>query len=278
MSILKGRKPAWKRIFGALLLILFLLSASSYAIRLKKIYTGELIANIPDPTEYPVMGVDVSRYQGNINWPMLAAQDVKFAFIKATEGSSYQDPCFYDNWQDVSKTEIYAGAYHFFSFESSGRTQALNYIQTVGELSNHLPPVVDLEFYGNYTTDPLSKKETRMILDELLDTLEAYYQVKPIIYTTTKAYCSYLLGGYGTYPLWIRNTYQKPIVNWKFWQYSDEGKLEGYDGIQQDHTEMYIDLNVYHASFDEFLKEFSLSEKQESMIDKDTRETKETPT
>ena len=252
-----------------------------YAIRLKKIYNGEIIANIPDPEKYPVMGVDVSRYQGKIDWSVIASQKVTFAFNKATEGSSHQDPCFAENWQEVKKTNIYSGAYHFFSFESSGETQAQNFIQTVGDLENtNLPPVVDLEFYGDYSDSPLSRKETQEILDALLKQLEEYYHVKPIIYTTTKAYYHYMLGGgYSDYPLWFRNTYQEPFVNWSFWQYSDKGKLNGYDGVQQDCREMCIDLNVYHSSYESFLEEFSLPEVTTETLDHtDEKEEKESKT
>lgn len=236
-----------------------IIAGGAFAIRLKKIYNREIIANIPDPEKYPVMGVDVSRYQGNIDWSVLASQNVTFAFIKATEGSSFQDICFAENWKEVKKTDIYAGAYHFFSFESSGETQAQNFIDTVGELDGNLPPVVDFEFYGEYASSPLPKQETREILDTLLEKLEEHYHVKPIIYITAKTYYYYILGGgYGDYPLWMRDTYTEPLTRWNFWQYSDEGKLDGYDGIQADHTEMYIDLNVYHDSYENFLQEFSL--------------------
>ena len=266
--MLKGRKIAYGRIIGLLLTAVIVFGGVPYAVRLKKIYNREIIANIPDPQKYPVMGVDVSRYQGNIDWSVIASQNVTFAFIKATEGSSHQDPCFTENWNAVQNTNIYAGAYHFFSYESSGETQAQNFIDTVGDLSNtNLPPVIDLEFYGDYSNSPLSRKETQEILNTLLTRLENYYHVKPIIYTTTKAYYHYLLGGgYGDYPLWFRNTYQEPVVNWSFWQYSDEGKLAGYDGIQTDHTEMFIDLNVYHSSYESFLEEFSLPETRQETL------------
>ena len=119
--------------------------------------------------------------------------------------------------------------------------------------------------YGSYTDEPLSKSETHSILDALLDALEDYYGVKPIIYTTPRAYYSYILGGhYGDYPLWIREVHTKPFVRWRFWQYSDQGKLEGYDGLQDDQTEMCIDLNVYCGSMKEFLTEFDLPEREES--------------
>lgn len=261
---MKGRRIAYKRIFFCIVVPVLLIFGISKAIWLKKVYSGEIIANVPDPEEYPVMGVDVSRYQGNIDWDTIAAQNVTFAFIKATEGSSHFDPCFAYNWKEARNSGIYVGAYHFFSFESSGETQARNFIDTVGTLNGALPPVVDLEFYGDYTAKPLPKKETRQILDALLEGLEDYYGVKPIIYTTTRAYYSYILGGgYGEYPLWMRDTYMKPVVSWEFWQYSDKGSLEGYDGLQADHTEMCIDLNVYHSSFEEFLEEFALPPREE---------------
>lgn len=270
---LKGRKIAYGRIISVLLIAVIAIWVGAFAIRLKKIYNREIIANIPDPEKYPVMGVDVSRYQGNIDWEMLASQDVKFAFIKATEGSSFQDICFEENWQEVQKTNIYAGAYHFFSFESSGETQAQNFINTVGELEGNLPPVVDFEFYGDYADEPLSKKETREILNALLEELENYYQVKPIIYITSKTYYYYILGGgYEEYPIWMRNTYMEPLTRWNFWQYSDEGKLDGYDGMQSDQTEVCIDLNVYHDSYENFLKEFSLPARESKINLSNTQE------
>ncbi len=274
-KFLQGRRIAYKRMIIVMLLLFVLIFGTAYAIRMKKIYQGEIIANVPDPEQYPVMGVDVSRYQGNIDWKTIASQNVTFAFIKATEGSSHQDITFSKNWQEVSETPIYAGAYHFFSFESSGETQAENFIQTVGELrENSLPPVIDLEFYGEYSETPLSRKETKAILDPLLKRLEEYYHVKPIIYTTIRAYCYYFLGGgYADYPLWFRNVYQEPALDWTFWQYSDQGKLEGYDGIQADQTEMCIDLNVYRRSYEDFLEEFALPERAEELLEQESEGT-----
>ena len=88
------------------------------------LYFGVIHINNPEIKGLTVRGVDVSSYQGNIDWPVLASQEVDFAYIKATEGSSSQDPYFSHNWQGASKTNIKVGAYHFFSFESAGSTQA----------------------------------------------------------------------------------------------------------------------------------------------------------
>ncbi|MCR5718400.1 MAG: glycosyl hydrolase family 25 [Oscillospiraceae bacterium] len=258
------RRPAWGRIVLAVLLLVVLMTGIGRAVQIFRAYKYNIEVEPPDPEKYPVRGVDVSRYQGNIDWETLASQNVSFAFIKATEGSSHQDPCFAFNWEEAQKTGMYVGAYHFFSFESGGETQAQNFIETVGDSDGTLPPVVDLEFYGDYTENPLGKAETRKILDSLLAALEKHYGTKPIIYTTTRAYYSYILGGgYGDYPLWMRDVHMEPIVKWRFWQYSDQGMLKGYDGLQSDQTEVYIDLNVYNGTMKGFLREFALPEKEE---------------
>lgn len=259
------RKPAWGRILITVLLLTVLCVGAHQIFTVIRAYNSGVEVEAPDLEAYPVRGVDVSRYQGMIDWDILTSQNISFAFIKATEGSSHQDPLFAKNWEDAQKTDIYIGAYHFFSYESSGETQAQNFIETVGRVDGMLPPVVDLEFYGKYYDEPMSKGETRTILRSLLDALEEHYGAKPIIYTTPRAYYSYILGGgFGDYPMWIREVHMEPFVRWSFWQYSDQGKLAGYDGMQSDQTEANIDLNVYNGTLEDMQREFDLPKKEES--------------
>ena len=201
--------------------------------------------------KYEFHGVDVSHYQGRIDWSKLAQQNVDFAFIKATEGSSYLDECFFDNWEAAEKTDLYIGAYHFFSFDSEGEKQAKFYIETVGDLSGKLVPAVDVEFYGDKESNPPAKEEVVAELKKMLTALEDYYQVKPVIYSTYTIYNKYIKGEFEDYPLWIRNVYYPPVGNlgneWIFWQYTDTAVLEGYEG-----TEKYIDMNVFKGTAGEF--------------------------
>ncbi len=92
---------------------------------------GVLVLNTPSRADYPVWGVDVSHYQGEIDWEALRAQGVRFAFIKATEGSSHVDERFAQNADGASAAGVPAGAYHFFSFESPGQTQAENLLSAL---------------------------------------------------------------------------------------------------------------------------------------------------
>jgi lysozyme len=208
------------------------------------IYKRVLILNYPSESNYPVRGVDVSNYQGEIDWVKLADQNIDFAFIKATEGSKYKDKQFQTNWDGVRRTKLIFGAYHFFSFDSSGITQAENYIASVSLTQGMLPPVVDIEFYGDKEKNVPDKVKTAKELTLLLDRLYEHYGVKPIIYATLKSYNIYIKGKFAEYPLWIRNVYYSPQLDlrkkWTFWQYTDKAILEGYKG-----TEKYIDMNVY---------------------------------
>lgn len=215
-------------------------------------YHGILWFHNPSRSAYPVQGVDVSSYQGEIDWEVLSKQDISFAFMKATEGSGFQDPYFASNWENASKTDLRIGAYHFFSFDSSGKTQAENFIATVPKFVKALPPVVDLEFYGDKEANPPSKQEVKENLNPLLKELEDYYGVKPILYVTKQTYESYVKDEFEEYDIWYRNIFSKPVLSegkqWTFWQYSNREKLEGYKG-----KEAYIDKNVFYGSKEEFI-------------------------
>ena len=113
------------------------------------VYCGLIQLNNPSKKRYPVRGVDVSHYQGTIDWPVLAAQDLDFAYIKATEGSSHTDEKFAENWEAAKDTGLRIGAYHFFSFDSPGESQLKHFTETVPAFRQMLPPVVDFEFYGD---------------------------------------------------------------------------------------------------------------------------------
>ena len=213
-------------------------------------YFGVVHFNKPDPDVYPVVGVDVSCYQGDIDWQTLAGQNIRFAFIKATEGSSLVDPNFEYNFAEASKTGLLIGAYHFFSFESSGEKQAEVFCATVKPVPDMLPPVLDVEYYGRFSTAsdidlPKIKEELRTLADALTDR----YGVKPIIYCDERTYADFVKDGFSDCGLWYRSVYSSPPsdVNWTFWQYSNRQVLDGYHG-----RERYIDMNVFFGDPDAF--------------------------
>lgn len=237
------------RIFSRLLLLLLILALSAVALFHFLRWRGYIL--LPDeanPPQWEIFGVDVSTYQGDVDWPALAGQGVDFAFIKATEGSSLQDRQFSNNWYHAQEAGVRVGAYHFFSYDSPGETQAENFIEMVPVTPEALPPVVDIEFYGDKLKNLPEKGAVKAVLDPLLARLEEHYGVKPILYVTYRSYALYLREGYGGYPLWVSLPTVAPLdKGWTFWQYSHTGMLEGYTGTQK-----HIDFNVFRGSEEEF--------------------------
>lgn len=235
-----------RRIILILLLVGALLLLGFFFLRWRGLI---LYSHESNPDQWEVFGVDVSSYQGTVNWHTLASQGVDFAFIKATEGSLLQDKQFAANWNGALEAGVRPGAYHFLSYDSPGQTQADNFISMVPDTQGALPPVVDIEFYGEYLEQPPEKAQVQAILDPLLERLEEHYGVKPILYVTYRSYYSYLTDSkYADYPVWCSSPTVFPLVpRWDFWQYSHSAQLEGYHGAQT-----LIDLNVFRGSREQF--------------------------
>ncbi|MGI6721673.1 MAG: GH25 family lysozyme [Anaerovoracaceae bacterium] len=207
---------------------------------------------VSDSGSYEIKGVDVSSYQGNIDWGTIEKQNIAFAYIKATEGSSHVDRKFAQNWENIDHTGIRKGAYHFMSLETSGKAQAENFISHVDKEHGMLPPVIDAELYGNFTAANVTADSVQAILEPLSDTLEKEYGRKPIIYTNRHFYNSYISGRYDN-ELWIADmSVRQPLDDgkkWTFCQYSISGQLKGYSGGVKS-----IDLDVFNGSRMAFFK------------------------
>ncbi|MBU0859796.1 MAG: glycoside hydrolase family 25 protein, partial [Alphaproteobacteria bacterium] len=218
------------------LLLIFLVTVACAYITYDK---GAWRFNYPDYKDYPIHGLDISHHQGQIDWPSVDNQKYKFVFIKATEGGDFKDRLFEKNWENAGRSGFLVGAYHFFTLCRDGRTQALNFIESVPSGQNSMPPVVDLEFVGNCSKRP-SKQEFLQELSNYVALIEETYNQKTIIYTTYEFFEDYLAGSsYETYPLWIRDIFKKPsshFLNWGIWQYADNAKVNGINGR--------VDLNV----------------------------------
>lgn len=202
-------------------------------------------------SNYAVHGLDVSHYQGQIDWETVLDKKIDFVFIKATESDSYVDSLFLKNWEALKNTSALRGAYHFFRPQVNPKKQFDHFKKIVQLDSTDLPPVLDIE-----VLDKVSKEKIQSSLKIWLELATIQYGKKPIIYTNQKYWNTYLDTKYfRTYPLWIaRYNHQKPILNnqkkWIFWQYGNRGKLEGING--------FVDFNVFNGSKNE-LKAFCSS-------------------
>jgi lysozyme len=139
----------------------------------------------PDRRAYPLRGIDVSHHQGTIDWRKVASDDVAFAFIKASEGGDHRDRLFARNWNEAEAAGVKAGAYHFFTFCRSGRDQAANFLQVLGERKGALPAALDLEFGGNCAAKPEASDIKREI-ESFLQAVESHTGAPVVLYVTAE--------------------------------------------------------------------------------------------
>ena len=198
------------------------------------------------PEGYEIQGIDISHYQGDIDWAKLQKAiinkcPVRFVIVKSTEGRSIVDENFAYNFNQAREYGFIRGAYHFWSLKSNARDQAYFFLSKVKLEPGDLPPVLDVELKRK---DQSVEDFQRDILT-WLHIVEDHYHVKPIIYTSYKFKMINLADKrFDNYPYWISHYYVDKMQykgEWKFWQYTDVGSLPGIDG--------YVDLNIYNGSF-----------------------------
>ena len=105
----------------------------------------DLDEGLPHPSDYPIHGIDVSKYQGDIDWNAVKASGVKFVWIKATEGGDHADEKFTANWAGAKSVGIPHGAYHFVYWCRPPSEEVSWFEQNVPIEDDSLPPVLDVE-------------------------------------------------------------------------------------------------------------------------------------
>ena len=201
------------------------------------------------PYDHPVHGIDISRYQGDINWNRVRSSGVSFAIIKATEGGDHADPNFRRYWNEAAQARIPRGAYHYFYFCRSGAQQAAWFIANVPRERGALPPVIDLEWTVSKTC-PRRPPSWEVLREAKIfkDILHRYYGQRPIIYTTVDFYRDNDMRRWPE-EFWLRSVaghprHVYPGQRYTFWQYTGTGRVPGISGD--------VDLNVFAGSPNEW--------------------------
>lgn len=238
------RKQKQRKLFAAIFWLLFLIFGGLGAFLVVDRYGEKWEWFADGPLDYPVHGIDVSRYQNNINWQKVHEFGVTFAFIKATEGKSIVDSKFSRNWNKSKKNGVLRGAYHFYRPSVLSEEQANFFLEHVDIEPGDLPPVLDVE-----VTDGRSPEIIQKGVLNWMKIVEEKTGVKPILYT---------MGGFANdnlgnvikdYPLWIASLRRrKPKMprgwkKWEFWQYSHTGRVVGVRGV--------VDRNYFYGSEEE---------------------------
>lgn len=252
MQIYLNENKISKRIIALSVAVLIVISLIIFYLYKQHKYKPAHIPNISTAilAQYNMHGIDVSKYQGDIDWETLATtpfdnKQMRFSFIKATEGLDITDEQFKDNWKNAKEAGLTRGAYHFFIAGISGKLQALHFIQKVFLEKSDLPPVIDIEETYDINSDTL-----RYQLQECLTIIEEHYKIKPIIYTSVHFHQQYLKSFFVNYPLWIAHytSNSKPNINvpWLFWQHTNTGMISGID--------KNVDFNVFNGDSLAFAK------------------------
>ena len=203
---------------------------------------------ITQPHQFSIHGIDVSKYQGDINWPMVRAGGTRFAWIKATEGADHVDSKFQQNWEGARAAGVARGADHFVFWCRTPAQEMANFKHIVPVEADALPPVLDVE--ATPTSQTCKRRLERGValreMRDMLREMERHYGKKPVIYTTVDFYEAVLSGNeLSEYPIWVRSTKHSPSVRygdrkWHFWQYQSDGRVPGIAGN--------VDRNAFHGT------------------------------
>ena len=207
-----------------------------------------LNSNYPKPHDYPIHGIDVSKFQGDIDWNEVANSGVKFAWIKATEGGDRADARFRANWDGAKAAGVPHGAYHFVYWCRPPMEEMAFFEQNAPVEEDALPPVLDVEATPTSPTchRHLTRAGATADMKVMLGEMERHYGKRPIIYTTVDFYEAILSdGAFMDYPIWVRSTKHNPAVKygsraWAFWQYQSDGQTPGINGA--------VDRDVFYGS------------------------------
>lgn len=247
--------PVWLRnivavmIVGCFSIAFYYFFIRPYAYRWKPCH-GLKEYGVCIPAGYDIHGIDISHYQGKIDWPKLrqnkeTVTPLHFVFMKATEGGDHGDTTFSANFANARNHGFIRGAYHFYIPSTDALKQADFFIRTVKLDTGDLPPVLDVEVTGRK-----EKAELQQGIKRWLDRVESHYGVKPILYTSYKFKTRYLDDSiFNAYPYWIAHYYVDSVRyqgKWDFWQHTDVGSVPG---IKED-----VDLNVFNGSLEELKK------------------------
>ncbi len=206
-----------------------------------------------------IYGIDVSHWQGNIDWELLSEDGYTFSWVKATEGMTYTDPMFFNNISNGMATDIVMGAYHFARPDNNtAEEDATNFLNIASDYigPGFLPPVLDLEnpYSGGQVivlTDLFTAQQLSDWVAEWMGLVEASTGISPFIYINGN-FANYLNPSLNSYGLWFAQPDENldPPTNigswseWGFKQYSWWGNVSGINGD--------VDLNIFNGSISEF--------------------------
>lgn len=195
-----------------------------------------------DEEKYPIRGIDVSAHNGEIDFKKVKNAGMEFVFIKATEGATFKDKKFEQNYRQAVEAGLMTGAYHFFRYDVDGIEQAKNLCKSVADKPIPLGVAIDVENHGNPSgINPLLIRERLSAMVDYL-ILKGY---KILFYSNKDGYYDHLFEAFHGFPLWICSFSEHPInAEWTFWQFNHKGRVAGISGN--------VDINAFGGNREEW--------------------------
>lgn len=179
-----------------------------------------------------VKGIDISNWQGDVDFNLIKEDGVKVAIVKATEGTGFLDKKLSRNYEGFKGVGIKFGTYHFFRGNSNEIDQADYYCNAIKDMKLDVAPVIDVED-GDY----LGQTELTNRVIRFIDRVKERTGLTCMIYCNQNYANNFLDNRLSKYPLWIAHYYQnnyaddnKIWTKWAGWQYTDKGTIKGIDG------------------------------------------------
>lgn len=180
-----------------------------------------------------VNGIDVSQWQGNIDYEAVAGAGIEFVYIKATEGIDLVDPFFYRNYAGAGNAGLPVGFYHYLTARSpsAARQEAYHFVSVTEGLSAAGRMVMDIEDLTG-----LTRPEINQIALAFLQGVEEFSNRSPALYADAYNASAVLEADLSVYPLWIAQygvsepDMDNPWNTWAGWQYTDLGRVAGIQG------------------------------------------------
>ncbi|RVJ45878.1 hypothetical protein CN176_03605 [Sinorhizobium medicae] len=240
-------------------------STSQIEVSLASESTGSALQDHPNikvfsaPDSYEITGIDISHHSGRINWEKVKAAKVEFAYMKATEGGTFVDKRFKENWNNARELGIARGAYHVVNFCRDADSQFQHIRNVVPNDKDAMPVVIDLEWFKDGPRAGAQRKckdvrSTRKMLRKLLINVAEYYQKPPMIFAHEHGVRELLAGEFNDYALWLQDWTKDGTSNaegpqlsgtnpWTLWQFAGNTRFAGIANA---------DVNAFFGSREQF--------------------------
>lgn len=236
--------------FFVIAIVVGLIYSAKSAIKVVTKHTPRLAIDTPENTTISntehTFGIDISHYQGKINWDKVktSSHPIEFVFIRATMGKNRKDSKYLENWNNAQKHNYVRGAYHYYRPNENSTKQFNNFKSVVRLEPGDFIPILDIEKESIF-----GRKNLRKGILNWLRLAEEAYGVKPMIYTGLSFYNHILKGYVDNYPIWIAAYSGKHRVkntDWIFHQFTEKVIV---NGIRE-----YVDGNDFNGTLEDLKK------------------------